>query len=168
MSLKIRGLTALRFRLKINWKVAVPLLAAAIFLFVLMNPFEKKYSAWDFYEDMVMGYEAIEEVELSELEGELKEVVKRRNDCYGNISNLSPRLSICRKHYLSEILALARQNIKSAPDLGKFMLCVRECPLAYSMCAGTEIEEININSECTIKEIQCIELCLDRYWRGTN
>lgn len=148
--------------------MTIPFLAAAILLVLLTNSFQKKNSAWDFYEDMVKGYEAIQKVELSELETELKAVVKRRNDCYGSLSNISSRLTICRKRYLYDILSLARQNIKSSPTLGKFMLCVRECPLAYSMCEGTEHKEVDINSECTVEEVKCIESCLDLYWRGTD
>ncbi len=168
MHLKIGAMMILRFHSKINWKMTAVFLAAAILLLAIMNPFQKKNSAWDFYRQMVTGYEAIQKVELSELETELKAVVKRRNDCYGNLSNFSSRLTVCRKHYLSDILALARKNIKSSPSLGKFMLCVRECPLVYAMCEGAGLNEGDIDLECTVEEIQCIESCLDKYWRGTD
>lgn len=139
-------------------------LVAAGLLFALAIPFQKN-SAWKFYEQMVTRYEMIQDVELSDLEGDLKEVVAARNDCYLSFYRLPPRLSICRKRYLTDILALARKEVKSAPELGKFMLCVRDCPLAYSMCRGTDINGTDAASECTKKELQCIELCLDLYWR---
>ncbi len=148
--------------------MATAFLAAAILLIALTNPFQKDKKAWDFYEQMVGGYEMIKGVELSELEGKLKAVAVARNDCYEGLSNLSLRLTKCRKHYSFDILELARQNIKSSPSLGKFMLCVRECPLAYSMCRGDESIEANDDSECYVKEVQCIEACLDLYWRGTE
>ncbi len=159
---------ALRINSKISWKMATALLAAATLFFALTNPFQKEKSAWDFYERMVMGYEMIQGVELSELERELKAEVNARNDCYEGLSNLSMRLKICRKQYLTDILVLARKNIKSSPSMGKFVLCVQECPLAYSMCRGEESNEANDGSECAVKEVQCIEACLDRYWRGTE
>ncbi len=144
------------------------LMAVAILFIVLMNPFEKDKEAWDFYKQMVGGYEMIQGIELSELEGEFKTVVRSRNDCYEGLSDLSLRLTKCRKRYLSDILALARQNIKSSPSLGRFMLCIRECPLAYSMCRGEESIEANNDSECIVREVQCIEVCLDYYWRGSE
>ena len=143
-------------------------LGAVILLFALTNPFQREKNAWDFYEQMVKGYEMIQDVELSELEDELKAVATARNDCYGGLSKISSRLKTCRKSYLSDILALARQNIKSAPDLGKFILCIQDCPLAYSMCQGEEFNETDDDSECIVKEVQCIESCLDRYWRGAE
>lgn len=143
-------------------------LAAVLLLLVLTNPFHKKKNAWDFYESMVKGYEDIQHVELSELEGDLRAVVTARNECYGQYSDLGSRLSICRKEYLSDILALSRQKVKAAPSLGKFMLCVRECPLAYSMCRGTEPKVEDTNAECAMQEVRCIESCLDQYWRGTE
>ena len=143
-------------------------MGAATLLYALMPNFQEKDSAWDFYNLITKEYKSIQKVEFSELETELEALVKKRNDCYGSHSELSSRLSDCRKHYLSDILALARQNIKSAPSLGKFMLCVRECPLTYSMCRGAESDEANPDVECSIKEVQCIEACLDLYWRGTD
>lgn len=142
-------------------------LVATALLLSLVNPFKKQETAWDFYWDVVWYYGMIQKVELSELEGELKAIVMRRNSCYEGLSNPTSRLKTCRKRYLNDILDLARNNIKSAPSMGKFILSVRECPLAYSMCQGTEPEETDANLVCTVREIQCIEACLDTYWRGS-
>tara|TARA_B100000614_G_scaffold259483_1_gene284175 strand:- start:276 stop:797 length:522 start_codon:yes stop_codon:yes gene_type:complete len=156
----------LQFHTKINWKVVSVFLGATALYLVLASPFETDRSAWEFYDQMVLGYEMIQDIELSELEDEFQTVVSERNDCYRGLSNLSARLSVCRKQYLTDILALARQNIKSSPSMGKFLLCVQECPLSYSMCRGTVTDEVDPDADCTLNEVKCIEGCLDLYWRG--
>ena len=158
----------LQFHTKISWKMVVVFLGGVVLYLALANPFVEDKSAWEFYDRMVLGYEAIQGIELSELEDEFVTVVAARNDCYRGLSNLSARLSVCRKSYLTDILALARQNIKSSPSMGKFLLCVQECPLSYSMCRGTVTDQTSADETCTLKEVRCIEGCLDLYWRGTE
>ncbi len=122
--------------------------------------------AWVQYEKMVARYETVRKTELSEFEGLLEKVAKERFACYADISAYDKRLVNCRKQYMNDILEIARQNIKSAPSLGEFMLCVRDCPLAYSMCRGVDTDGDYEPSECIEAEVQCVEWCLDTYWRG--
>ena len=55
------------------------------------------------------------------------------------------------------------ENINSAPLRGLFIRCVRECPIAGSLCNG---EPGASEAECIKTEARCIETCLDQFWRG--
>ena len=121
--------------------------------------------ARDFYGLILEHYETISETRLSELEEVLVETVNARVDCYGELS-YDKKLLECRKQYMRTVLEIARQNIKSSPSLGEFMLCVRDCPLTHALCRGTDWNWASDPSECIETEARCLEWCLDAYWRG--
>lgn len=119
------------------------------------------------YDAIVHQYEAIKRAEQSNLQDILLQIVNVRLKCYLNTSEYSLRLSECRKQYEYDILRAARENLKSSPSLGEFMLCIQNCPLAYSFCNGEELVE-GKSIDCRNIEILCIENCLDMFWRGSS
>lgn len=147
-------------------KYAAGALVAVAAALSLMIHFRGKNPAWVRYESMVERFETVRQVEFSELDGLLEKVVKDRFDCYATIAGYEKRLLKCRKQYMNKILEIARNNIKSSPSLGEYMLCVRDCPLAYSMCRGVDEDDVYDPMECIEVEIQCVEWCLDTFWRG--
>ncbi len=119
------------------------------------------------YDQIVYQYEMIKKAEQSDLKEVFLDIVKNRLKCYSANSDYSVRLSTCRKAYQYALLRAARENIKSSPSLGDFMLCIQNCPLAYSFCNGEELSE-GQSKDCLQIEILCIESCLDKFWRGNS
>ncbi|MBF0302226.1 MAG: hypothetical protein HQK73_04235 [Desulfamplus sp.] len=119
------------------------------------------------YEQLVQQYEVIKQTELSDLQDILIEIINARLKCYTDTSDYSLRLSECRKKYQYAILRAARENLKSSPSLGEFLLCIQNCPLSYSFCNGEELSEGN-SKNCRNIEVLCIERCLDDFWRGNS
>lgn len=109
-------------------------------------------------------YEKIKKTHLSkDLRKELISLIEERKDCFATRISYKNRSATCKRGYVNEIVLLARKKIKSAPMRGLFIRCVRECPIAGSLCSG---EEGTQEEECIETEARCIEYCLDEYWRG--
>ncbi|MBF0378198.1 MAG: hypothetical protein HQK72_12060 [Desulfamplus sp.] len=119
------------------------------------------------YDQIIQNYELTKETEQSDLKPILLKIVNNRLKCYSDTSEYSLRLSNCRKKYQYELLRAARENLKSSPSLGEFMLCTQNCPLAYSFCNGEELTE-NESQNCQEIEVLCVERCLDAFWRGNG
>ncbi len=119
------------------------------------------------YAFMVQEYNEIKKAEHSELKPLLLEIIDNRLQCYSKTSSYSLRLKNCRKEYIYQMLRTAREQIKAAPNVGEFVLCIRDCPLAFSFCNA---EETMAYSEIDCREIEalCIETCLDNSWRGAH
>ncbi|MBF0469266.1 MAG: hypothetical protein HQK61_10355 [Desulfamplus sp.] len=120
------------------------------------------------YDAIVEKYKLIKQGEQSELKDLLIAVVDNRLKCYFETPNYMLRLENCRKKYEYEILRTARENLKSAPSLGYFMLCVQDCPLSYSFCNGEDFSDHETDQDCKEIEVLCIEKCLDTFWRGNS
>lgn len=119
------------------------------------------------YDDIIQQYEFVKTAEQSDLKDVFLEIIDRRLKCYSDTSDYSLRLSTCRKDYDYEILIAARENLKSSPSLGEFMLCTQNCPLSYSFCNGEELSE-GESKDCREIEVLCIETCLNAFWRGNS
>lgn len=120
---------------------------------------------FDAFRKIVKRYGEIKKAEQSELKPFWIEIINKRIQCYSSTLDYRLRLQNCRKEYMYEILITAREETKSTPSLGEFMWCVRDCPLAFSLCKGEEYLEYS-GIECVEVESLCIEKCLDDYWRG--
>lgn len=117
------------------------------------------------YAYVVGEYTRIRGTRLStELYPELVALIEDRQRCYVEKQGYSDRIDACRRDYLNRILETARVNIKAAPLLGNFIICIRDCPISHAICAGERSEHPEL--PCTDVEAQCIEYCLDLYWRG--
>ncbi|MBF0228046.1 MAG: hypothetical protein HQK63_00395 [Desulfamplus sp.] len=117
------------------------------------------------YDKILHNYELTKKMEQSDLKPIFLKIVNMRLKCYSDTSDYLLRLSNCRKQYQYELLRAARENLKSSPSLGEFMLCIQNCPLAYSFCNGEELTE-NESQNCQETEVLCVEGCLDAFWRG--
>ena len=121
----------------------------------------------DAYVSLIDMYSAIKTKEQSELKPLLIEIIDKRLQCYSEKADFRMRLKNCRKTYMHQVLRTAREEIKSAPSLGEFMLCIINCPFVFSMCKGEE-NGSHENVDCRDIECLCIEDCLDRFWSGNN
>ncbi|WP_139786636.1 hypothetical protein [Desulfamplus magnetovallimortis] len=119
------------------------------------------------YGAIIETYNMIKASEASDLKDLWLELIDERIKCYSETSDYSLRLNNCRKYYIFKILITAREQIKSAPSIGAFMRCVRDCPLAFSLCNG-ELAVEAIEADCRDIEALCVEVCLDKYWRGNT
>lgn len=93
---------------------------------------------------------------------EFKAIIRDRVQCYDKVTAPLGRKRLCNIAYVDAIIHTAREKLKSAPRLGLFIGVVQYCPIVYSMCIGE-----NMNGEsCVAVERQCIDITLDKYWRG--
>ena len=117
-------------------------------------------------DDLVNIYAALEHVPLSPLYDMTREIIAARVACYGQHYTIEGR-TLCRKTYAQQIYFVAAENIRSTPMKGYFVLCVRLCPLAYAICQGDQTLQAGDDAtDCIAKEAQCIESCMDDFWRG--
>jgi hypothetical protein len=106
-------------------------------------------------------YNTVKDVPRSQKVGDLLvTVASDRVVCYSH-SPLT-RLTECIHPYLESIVAIGREHVASAPDLGAFMRNARFCPAAYGACMG---EKHNSNA-CAKVEASCLEYVYDTFWRG--
>jgi hypothetical protein len=90
------------------------------------------------------------------------EAISERIQCYLTTQIPNDRHAKCVIPYLEKVVEIARGNIKSSPQLGKFLKAVQYCPVVYSMCNGDDFETV----DCKLIECRCINYALDMYWRG--
>lgn len=109
-------------------------------------------------------YAEMENCEVSDLKEDLSGIIKERLTCYSDNLVTMERVRECRKKYVRSIVAVSRSRIKSAPKLGDSILCFQYCPISEAVCQGDNID--NPTADCVLKEVQCIEYCLDMHWRG--
>ncbi|MCP4021584.1 MAG: hypothetical protein GY729_07065 [Desulfobacteraceae bacterium] len=134
-----------------------------VFLHMQTNQNQTNYNKKN-VELILERYEEVKQTDLSnELHAKIFDIVQTRRDCFASQVTYDARNNTCRKEYTLSIFQLARENIKSAPMLGLFIRCIRECPIAGSLCTG---EEGTNEDQCIDMEARCIEFCLDKYWRG--
>ncbi|MBU0973643.1 MAG: hypothetical protein KKC20_23590 [Proteobacteria bacterium] len=115
-------------------------------------------------ESSLEKYELAKKTEVSEqLRDPIFKIIQDRKDCYSSQVAYSERNNTCKRAYTNIIVQLARDTIKSAPMRGLFIRCIRECPIAGSLCNG---EPGTNEQDCIKTEARCIEFCLDNYWRG--
>jgi len=117
-------------------------------------------------EETLEKYELVKKTELTrELRYRTLGIVKDRKNCFSTQITYSERNNTCKREYTYQIVQLAREKIRSAPMRGLFIRCIRECPIAGSLCSG---EDGTSEQQCIQMEAQCIEYCLDEFWRGGN
>lgn len=92
----------------------------------------------------------------------LDSLIRERIQCYSDNSKFGERAHECNSSYVAEIIDLAQEEIQAMPTLGVFISHVQLCPITYSICIGDQKTE----GECALLERQCIDMYLDRYWRG--
>lgn len=93
-------------------------------------------------------------------------IIRQRIDCFAQNFSYTQRFKICMNTYQKSVVATARVNIEGRPEIGLFIKNVAYCPIMYNLCIG-QIDSQKGNSDTCVKfERQCIDLMLDRYWRG--
>ena len=107
------------------------------------------------------AYSEIKETHLLYIDDAWVDIINKRLQCFDSEYSVENRTKYCRRNYLKRILITARGKIKAAPLLGDFLVCLYMCPISHSMCKGNDE-----NDDCVVREVQCIEYCLDNYWRG--
>jgi hypothetical protein len=108
-------------------------------------------------------YNDIKQEESSRIGSEeFQRIIQERVLCYNNVTSPLQRNRPCNITYVDEIVRTARVNFQSAPQLGLFIREVQYCPIAYSMCVGENMDM----ETCITFERKCIDLSLDKYWRG--
>jgi len=110
-------------------------------------------------------YEAVLKVDASSTSKDaFEKIIQERLQCYEENWFYADRVEMCRSTYMTDLVQEARKTIKSMPDMGNFLVKVRNCPIVYSICKG---EREGDSKGCVQVERQCIDYVLDRYWRGT-
>lgn len=128
-------------------------------------------------------YEKVGKVNPSRLTPQLLKVVQQRIECYKKTPTV--RLDgFCTSDYLERLASIGRAEIASAPQLGRFLIRARFCPIVYSICMGEEQPDeaskygqsgeleyetypyTGDDNECNKMESRCIDAVLDTYWRG--
>ncbi|MBF0352101.1 MAG: hypothetical protein HQM11_13800 [SAR324 cluster bacterium] len=106
---------------------------------------------------------ANETITVSEILEQTRTIIKEREQCFTSHGDLNTRLRDCRKQYMRNILLTAQKG-KGKPQLGKFLICLRECPIELALCRGDL--ELELHSEPCVKvETECVKKCLiDYYW----
>lgn len=94
--------------------------------------------------------------------GEMTQTVLQRLECYAANPAYIDRAQICNGKYLNGIVATAQKDVHATPAIGVFLEKVSLCPVVFSICRG----EGGDRHECALRERQCIDAFLDRYWRG--
>ena len=93
-------------------------------------------------------------------------IIKRRVECFSQNFSYVRRVKLCMDDYQRDIVATARNNVSGRPEIGLFIKDVAHCPIMYNLCAGQADMKKKDLSRCIQFERQCIDLMLDRYWRG--
>lgn len=96
---------------------------------------------------------------LSQVEGLIEDRVTCFKENFGQVE----QMRICRKNYMRSILFSAMKG-RGQPQVGRFLLCVRSCPIQVALCRGDL--ELGLTSEsCDEIEYECTKKCLiDFYW----
>lgn len=115
-------------------------------------------------DEALMMYELIKQVKPSRIGGEeFQKIIRKRTICYDQATTPLERKLPCNISYVDSIIRIARENLKSVPQLGLFIRHVQYCPIVYSMCVGEHMDA----ETCVNIERQCIDYTLDKYWRGS-
>jgi len=129
---------------------------------------------------LLHAYEEVKEAPLSPLKDAIGQVVEDRLECYVRNTDSQSRIQNCLNDYLRKIVFIARGGIQTVPLVGEFLLCARDCPVIYAMCRGEPREELLqslkerfidaslYDDACIARETQCVEICLDKFWRGVR
>lgn len=144
--------------------IALAVLLVVILMFVPINYTVAKNPVD--YEEVVRLYAEIKETPLSyNNDHKVESIIKERLVCYDQAESFMQRDNECYTRYATEIVAFSLANIRSNPLLGHFLSRVKVCPVAYSICRGTD--QLSID-KCIDVEQQCLDYMLDKYWRGNN
>lgn len=114
-------------------------------------------------DDALRSYSQAGRVTPSRLGAEdFRDVVRKRVQCYEQITTPLERKKPCNITYVESIIHTARKHIRSVPEMGLFVRHVQYCPIMYNMCIG----DMNQRDYCVDYERRCIDMTLDKYWRG--
>ncbi len=95
-------------------------------------------------------------------------VIKERIQCFADNFSYQRRANFCLNEYRNDLVTVAREFVEGRPEVGIFLKNVAYCPVMYNLCQGqTEMRKIDSQNLCIQFERQCIDLMLDKYWRGT-
>lgn len=107
--------------------------------------------------------QATEKLSAQEVLEQAKQFVEERKACFLSHGDFTTRLRFCRKAYMSKILMVANQGY-GKPQLGRFLLCLRVCPMELAVCKGDLDLELR-DTPCEGVEFQCVKQCfIDYYW----
>ena len=140
------------------------LVAGGSCLFIVMAviaPTQKIEKKSTYYQAIALYAHTRDIHQSQKLGKQIENIVIKRMDCY----RFSPfeRGSRCLGPYSSDLVALGRQQLQSAPDLGLFLEQIQLCPLVHAMCMG-DIQEAR---NCISMEARCLDSVYDEYWRGS-
>ncbi len=112
---------------------------------------------------LVGGLHAQERMNAEEVLAEVESIVEERASCFLSHGDLTNRLRLCRKTYMRNILITAKKGY-GKPQLGRFLLCLRECPMELALCKGDLELELR-HTSCDDVERLCVKQCLIKfYW----
>ncbi len=98
---------------------------------------------------------------------EITQLIKTRLQCFEDNFSYEKRVTLCITDYRDNIIAVARQLIKARPDVGTFLKNLDYCPIMHNLCQGqSKMRKIQDPNLCITFERKCIDLMLDKYWRG--
>lgn len=111
-------------------------------------------------------YEKVNQTLVSSVSArENTQIIRDRLECYAVHNDYAARIRVCNNTYVKAIVKQARQEVKSRPDIGRFVKRVNLCPIMYNLCVG---KTKNDQERCIEFERQCIDHMLDAYWRGAE
>lgn len=128
-------------------------------------PTAQKQSPTPHIDAALQSYAQVEKVKPSRIGAEdFRKVIQTRVQCYEKVTTPLERKKPCNITYVESIIHAARKNIKSVPEIGRFIRDVQYCPIMYNMCIG----DMNNKDYCVDFERRCIDKTLDKYWRGAT
>jgi hypothetical protein len=150
-----------------NFLLAIITLAIVLIIILMFIPVNytkvKNENYYGYLEDL---YTEVENAKLSnDNSKDIDEIIERRLACYASSISYRKRIAECNPQYIADLVSFARENVRSNPLLGNFVINSGSCPVMFNVCRGTENKS---TEECIKIENQCIELMMDKYWRGSN
>ncbi len=94
-------------------------------------------------------------------------VIEKRIQCFADNFSYQRRANVCLNEYRHNLVDVAREFVEGRPEVGIFLKNVAYCPVMYNLCQGqNEMHNVSSQELCIQFERQCIDLMLDKYWRG--
>ncbi len=131
-------------------------------------------------------YREVRQTELTPVSPAWAPMIEERLECFGQAKIGGLALRFCTQDYAKAVMEEADQLLSSLPDKAGFIHCLNRCPIMYNMCMGERSTlssgdcafnpelcaggrtgvPVALFESCVPVEQQCVELCLNRHWRG--
>ncbi len=115
-------------------------------------------------QDIIQMYGHVKETRDSDYSHVFNIIIRLRQTCFAKSDMASLELRQCMDDYTKSVIHLSRKFVNSVPRLPKFIQCLSKCPIMHSICEGDRT--LGYTKNCMVIERNCIEYCLDLYWRG--